>query len=392
MQADADIYVINPEGLEWLTKPVKTKSSTGRVVAQPDMRRWKQLGFDTLVVDELTCFKNSSSVRFKIMKPLIPTFDRRWGLTGSLMASGYENLFGQCYIIDHGRAFGPYVTHFRNRYFNQGYDGYSWELKHGAEELIQERLKDLIVRRKAEDFIDMPMVVNNVIKIQLPTNAMDFYDNIHDEMVAKIEGKTIIASNAGVATGKCRQIASGAIYLEPDLEITGFKLPKVKREWLELHDEKIKALLQLIEELQGSPLLVAYYFEHDLERIQTALGGNVPYIGKGVPAKKSKELVDQWNAGKIPVLLGSPQSMGHALNMQQSGNHVCWFSLTWDFEIYDQFVRRIRRQGSTHKRVFVHHLVAEDTVDEIMYEVLHKKDKQQSTFFDELKKLRRRRK
>jgi SNF2 family DNA or RNA helicase len=246
----------------------------------------------------------------------------------------------------------------------------------------------------AEDYLDMPTLVENNIMVALPEKVREFYEALEDDLLGSIDNKTIVADNAAVASGKCRQVANGGIYLTPDLEITGFKLPKQKREWLNLHYEKVDALADLIEELQGSPLLVAYDFEHDMDRIREKLGMDVPYIGGGVSTKRSIELEGLWNAGKLPVLFGHPQSMAHGLNLQEVGNHVCWHSLTWDFELYDQFIRRVRRQGNKSKRVFVHHILAEDTIDKTILYALKSKNRGQQALFkalQDLAKVKRRR-
>lgn len=168
-------------------------------------------------------------------------------------------------------------------------------------------------------------------------------------------------------------------------------MPKGTKEVAHLHDEKTEALAELIEELQGEPLLVAYDFKHDLERLQARLGKEVPYIGGGVSAKRSAELEILWNQGKLPVLLGHPQAMAHGLNLQEVGRHVAWHSLTWDFELYDQFIRRVRRQGNKSKKVFVHHFLMRDTIDEIMLYALKSKHRGQQALFTGLKELAKKR-
>lgn len=202
-----------------------------------------------------------------------------------------------------------------------------------------------------------------------------------------METAQIVASNAAVASGKCRQISNGAVYLTPEIE--SVLLTKGDREWVELHDAKLDALEELVNELQGSPLLVAYEFKHDLERILKRFGKDTPYIGSGVSMKKAKQIEEDWNKGKLPLLLGHPASMGHGLNLQEKGNHVCWFSPTWDYELYDQFNRRVRRQGNKANRVYVYRIITRNTVDERVVKALRSKKRGQDALFEALLEMRK---
>ena len=275
LQEEADIYVINPEGLEWLLQVEKRKTKTGRTQISVNMRRFKRLGFDTLVIDELSKFKHANTNRFKAMKLVLHTFARRWGLTGSPAANGLMGLFSQCYMLDEGRTLGRYITHYRSTYFEQGYDGFSWHLREGADEEIYERLRPLALRM-GDDLLDMPKLVENNIKVQLPPKVMEIYEHLEEDLIAKLEEGVVTAKTAAAASMKCRQVANGGIYLEPEVQAL-VKLPPSKRDWVDLHEEKLDALEDLVEELQGSPLLVAYDFNHDLERIKKRFGNDVPY-------------------------------------------------------------------------------------------------------------------
>lgn len=388
LKADADVYVINPEGLEWLLQVKKTKTPSGKTKVDVDLRRWKALGFDTLVVDELSKFKHVATNRFKALKLVLGTFSRRWGLTGSPASNGLLDLFGQCFVLDQGRTLGPYISHYRMKYFVPSHDGFNWTIRDGAEDEIYERLAPLALRMAADDYLDMPTLIENNIRVDLPSDVMQVYDRLENDLIAKLDNKLVVASNAAAASMKCRQVANGGIYLDPEVEAL-VKLPKSKREWANLHTEKVDALAELIEELQGSPLLVAYDFEHDLDRLRERLGKDIPYIGGGVTAKRSAELEKAWNAGQLPVLFGHPQAMAHGLNLQEMGHHVCWHSLTWDYELYDQFIRRVLRQGNKSKKVFVHHIIARGTVDEVVLAAVKSKRRGQNALFDALKKLRK---
>ena len=387
LKEEADIYVINPEGLEWLLQVQKTKTKTGKTQVKVDLRRWKKLGFDTLVIDELSKFKHVQTNRFKAMKLVLHTFSRRWGLTGSPAANGLLDLFGQCFVLDEGRTLGRYISHYRMQYFDQGYDGFSWSLKEGADEQIYERLRPLALRM-GDDLLDMPKLVENNIRVKLPEKVMKVYDELEEDLVTKLAEGIVTAKTAAVASGKCRQVASGGIYIDPEVQAL-VKLPTTKKEWVDLHEAKLDALQELIEELQGSPLLIAYDFGHDLERLRKRFGKDLPYIGGGVSTARSQELETKWNKGELPYLFGHPQSIAHGLNLQECGHHVAWHTLTWNYELYDQFNRRVRRQGNKAKRVFVHHILAEGTIDEVILATLKLKKRGQNALFEALKKIRK---
>lgn len=387
---DADIYIVNFDGLEWLLNVTKTKVGK-KTRVDVDVKRFKAFGFDTLVCDELTKLKNTQSIRFKAIKKVLHTFRRRWGLTGSPAANGLMDLFGQVYVIDMGRSLGQYITHYRMEYFVPSPNGFDWDIQDGGEDRIYERLSPLVLRMAAEDYLDLPQRVNNPIYVDLPPAARKVYEEMEEDLISQLEAGEIVAANTAVASGKCRQIASGGIYLTPDVTQL-IKPGKHKREVAHLHHEKTDALCELIDELQGSPILVAYDFAHDLDRIRERLDADVPYIGGGVTLKRSKELETKWNAGRLPYLFAHPASIAHGLNLQECGHHVGWYTLTWNYEEYDQFIKRVLRQGNTNKRVFVHHFLARDTVDDLaVYPSLQRKERGQNALFDALQALQRRR-
>ena len=389
LNRDADIYIVNPDGLDWLLGCTRIKLPSGRVAVTVDLKRFKSFGFDVLCVDELSKFKHIQSGRFKALKQVIGTFGRRWGLTGSPAANGLMDLFGQCYILDMGRTFGAYITKFRSQYFVPSYDGFGYLMRHGAEKEIYDRLRPLVLRLAAEDYVDMPDVVLNKIKFKLPDKAQKIYDELEQDLVAKLDGGVVTASTAAVAMIKCRQVASGGLYLDGRLATMDDPSPKRERKWQHIHDEKTDLLEDLVEELQGTPLLVAYDFAHDLDRLRKRFGKLFRVIGAGSTSAADAETEKLWNQGKLPLLFGHPMSVGHGLNLQQAGNHVAWYSLTWDYELYDQFNRRVRRQGNKHQTVFIHHLMAEDTVDEDMYYALLHKQRGQNALFKALLERRR---
>jgi len=347
LTSDADIHLINPEGLEWL-------------FAQKDRPQ-----YDVLIVDESTKFKNSQTKRFKALRMWLPSFRRRWILTGTPVPNGLMDLFGQIYLLDLGRALGRFITHYRRNFFVQsGYGGYQWDPQPDAFPRIIDQISPLVVRMSAEDYLKMPELIFQEILVSLPPAARKVYTSIEDDFYSEFEGGNIVASTAAVAGVKCRQVANGAVY-----DTEGTAIP--------LHDAKLEALDDLVEELSGSPVLILYEFEHDKERILKHLGrGEV--LGSGLSAARLDSLVKRFNAGSVPILLGHPAGMGHGLNLQGSCRHVIWFGIPWNLEHYDQAIARIYRQGQESDRVFVYHIAAENTLDQKVLRVLGQKDRDQS--------------
>lgn len=359
LMSRADVYLVNYEGLEWLARMMQ---ETG-------------LAFDMVVFDESSKLRNTTTKRFKLIRAILKWFKRRYILTGTPAPNGLEGLFGQIYTLDAGEALGRFVTHFRREYFDQ--DPFvpfpRFTLKAGAAERIYERIAPLVVRFD-DSQLDMPKRVDRTILIDLPKAARTIYQDLESTLIAQLDAsEVVVAKNAAVATHKLRQVANGGLYRQGD---TGG--------WQKMHDAKTEAVIELVEELEGQPALVAYEFHHDLERLQKAFPG-APHIGGGVSPKKALEIQKAWDAGDVPVLLGQPQAMAHGLNLQKGGRAVIWHSLTFNYEDYDQFNRRVYRQGQA-RRVFVYHLVARDTVDEvILNEALPRKGGTQGDLFRALK-------
>ena len=365
LKRKADIYVTTYEGMKWVS------------------RNWRALRdrVDTLAMDELSKLKHTRTARFKTFRPLLPWFRRRWGLTGSPAAQSLMNLFGECYALDLGRALGPYITHYRTQYFEQsGFGGYSWSPKPGAKSKIYKRLRDLCIHLDEKDFLKLPQLIENPILIDLPDDARRVYDDMEERLFSTLkDGTEVLSPNQGAALNKCRQIANGALYHEKN----------GKRTWSAIHDEKLDALEDLVDELQGDPIMVAYEFNHDLDRIKERLG-DVPHIGGGVSDKKATEIEDAWNNGDLPVVLVEPSSVAFGLNLQEGpGYQIAWFADTWNYEYYDQLIRRLRRPGQKSKKVIVHHLVAKDTVDEAMVNSRRRKERTQNGLLRALRSYRR---
>lgn len=382
LMEDADVYVINSEGLPWLLDSTKTKTRAGRTRVDVNPAAFAKLGFDTLCIDELSKMKHPNTSRFKALKQVLHTFKRRWGLTGSPSANGLMDLFGECYVLDLGKALGPYITHYRNQFFTQvDKQGFVWVPKKGSEAQIYARLKPLMLRFGAEDYLDMPDLIEHDISVELPPVARELYDRLEDAMIAAIDERVVTAANAAVASNKCSQVAAGGIYLDPDVAPL-LRVQKGKREWALIHDEKTDALEDLIDELQGQQLLIAYEYNHDLERIAARFKAAVTVLGKGVSPKDMVEYERAWNAGEIVNLAIQPASGAHGLNLQgASAAHVCWYTPTWNYELYDQLVRRLRRQGTNATRIWSHRIIAKDTVDEDRVAALTRKERGQNALF-----------
>jgi SNF2 family DNA or RNA helicase len=367
---DADMHVINPEGLEWLYETLRN---------DPKYRNaWP---WDMLVVDESTKFKHTNTKRFKLLKPMLNNFNRRYILTGTFAPNGMMDVFGQAYILDQGASLGRYITHFRNSFFYpSGYGGYDWQLRDGADLQIMDRLKPIVLRMSAEDWLDMPDKTVNLIYVSMPPEALRKYRTLEKEFFAKLDKGVVNAVNAGALSMKLRQFASGAVYTDREGAYEA------------VHTAKIDALMDLIEEQGGEPLLVAYEFRHDLEAIQAAHKAvykkPAAIIGAGASRAEEARAVADWNAGKLPVMLMNPASGSYGLNLQQVGRAVCWYSLTWNLEHYEQFNDRIYRQGVSGS-VVIHHILTKSTMDSIMYQRLQGKDKIQQAIMDAVKRYRK---
>lgn len=331
-----DIYLINPEGLKWLMQ----NGGPAR------------LGVDMLILDESTKFKDSSTARFKLIKPILHYFKRRYILTGNPNPNGYGDLFGQMYVCDRGEALGQYVTHFRNNYFvplaQSGHVVYSWGLQPGAAERIHERLRPKVMRLDAEDHLEMPELITNDIIVDLPPDVMKTYRQMENDFLVELGDATILSANAAALGVKLRQIANGGLYDE-------FHVAH------HLHDAKTAALVDLVEQLQGQPLLLAYEFKHDLDRILRVFP-DAPNL-TGATGIKLDLMIDEFNDGRVPLQLAHPAAAGHGLNLQENCHNVGFYGLTWDLDLYNQFFRRVWRQGNKSKYVMLHRILADKTRD-----------------------------
>jgi len=349
LRAEAEIYIINRENVDWLVN----KSGI-------------PFDFDMVVIDELSSFKSHQSKRFKSLLKVRPFIKRIIGLTGTPSGNGLMDLWAQFRILDMGKRLGRYISHYRNAYFlpdkRNGERIFTYKAAEGAEQRIYERISDITISMKACEYLNLPECIINEVPVFMDGKEIMIYKTLKKDMVATIKGEEIDAANAAVLSGKLLQMANGCIYDE-------------EKKSLRIHDRKLDALEDLIESANGKPVLVAYWFKHDLDRIRERF--SVREI------KTSKDITD-WNEGKIPVAVIHPASAGHGLNLQTGGSTLIWFSLTWSLELYQQCNARLHRQGQKDT-VVIHHIIAKGTIDEDVMAALLKKEKIQTALIDAVK-------
>lgn len=348
LQQDADIYIVNRENLAWLYEN-------------------SRLDFDMVVLDELSSFKNHQSKRFRAMKAMRPKVKRIVGLTGTLTGNGLMDLWAEFRILDMGERLGRYISQYRNLYFKpdkrNGMVVYSYKPLPGAEEAIYHQISDITMSMKATDYLEMPELVSVAKEVRLSETEKKRYDELKKSLVLELPGGEVTSANAASLTLKLSQMANGAIYTDD-------------KNVVNIHDRKLEALEDLVESANGKSVLVAYWFKHDKDRIRERM-----------EARELKEPQDfaDWNAGKIPVALIHPASAGHGLNLQKGGSILIWFGLTWSLELYQQTNARLWRQGQADKTVIIQHIVAKDTIDERILNVLKHKDGTQAALIDAVK-------
>lgn len=349
---DADIYIINRENVVWIVNQFKRKP-------------WP---FDCVVIDELSSFKSSKAQRFRALKRVRPQIRRIIGLTGTPAGNGLMDLWAECYLLDGGKALGRTITGYRDQYFTPGRRNdmviYDWNLRKGAHEQIMDRLKPLCISMKTEDYLSLPDRITIERTFTLSAKSMKQYKRLERDLLLCVDGETIDAVNAAALNTKLQQISSGAVYADDG---------SVKV----LHDDRLDALDQILEEAQGENVLVFYAFKHELDRIKER-------HPEAVEIREPGAIAD-WKAGKIKLLLAHPASAGHGLNLQSGGHISVWFGLTTSLELYQQALKRLHRQGQTKTcKNFV--LMAKGTYDErIYYDILTPKDGRQETVLSALK-------
>ncbi|MBG9986246.1 DEAD/DEAH box helicase [Facklamia sp. DSM 111018] len=349
LKQEVEIYIINRENVTWLIE-----------------KSGYQFDFDMVIIDELSSFKSHAAKRFKSLLKVRPFIERIVGLTGTPSSNGLMDLWAQFRILDKGERLGRFITHYRQRYFEpdqrNGMVIYSYKPKPEAEEAIYNQIEDITVSMKAEDYLDMPDFITNEVVVRLSDKERKVYDEMRKEMIVEVKDKEIDAINAASLSNKLLQMASGSVYDE-------------QKESVWIHDRKLDALEDLVEAANGKPLLVVYWFKHDLTRITQRFD---------VKVLKTQQDFQDWNKGLIPIALIHPASAGHGLNLQAGGSTLVWFSLTWSLELYQQTNARLYRQGQKES-VVVHHIITEDTIDEDVMKALRLKDKFQNQLMEAVK-------
>ena len=345
----ADLYLINRENLDWLI----TKSDY-------------DFDFDMVVIDELSSFKNYKAKRFTSLMKVRHKIDRIVGLTGTPSSNGLMDLFAEFKVLDMGERLEYYISRYRDKYFlpdkRNGMQIYSWKPRENAEQEIYDKISDITISMKSVDFLDMPELVINEVPVSLEMAEKQKYDKFKADLVLQLKDADIDAANAAVLSNKLLQMANGAIYDEFNVSH-------------HIHDQKLDTLEDLIEGANGKPILIAYWFQHDLERIKERFK---------VRRIKTATDIEEWNKGNIPVAVIHPASAGHGLNLQTGGSNLVWFGLTWSLELYQQTNARLWRQGQ-NETVVIHHIIAKDTIDEDVMLALKLKDKTQSSLIDAVK-------
>ena len=355
LREKADITLINRENLQWLVE-----------------KSGEPFDYDMVVIDELSSFKNHQAKRFKALMKVRAKVKRIVGLTGTPSSNGLMDLFAEFRILDMGARLGRFIGQYRNTYFKpdkvNGPIVYSYKLLPGAEDAIYERISDITISMKAKDHLKMPELVNTKYMVHLSDKEKKKYEDMKKELVLALPEGEVTAANAASLSNKLSQMANGAVYADNE-------------EVFSVHDRKLDALEDIIESANGKPVLIAYWFKHDLSRIEERL------TKKNIPFQKldSSISMKKWNEGKIPIALIHPASAGHGLNLQSGGSTLVWFGITWSLELYQQTVARLYRQGQTSKTVTVIHILTKDTVDEKIMKALADKDTAQSALIDAVK-------
>ena len=350
LRQNTHIHIINRENVQWLVEDSGIE--------------WK---YDMVIIDELSSFKSYQAKRFRSLMKVRPLVKRIVGLTGTPSSNGLMDLWAEFRLLDMGKRLGRFITHYRDEFFlpdkRNGMQIFSYKPKPGAEDEIYRRIGDITISMRSTDFLRMPDCVMNTVPVILSKAERAKYDSLKRDLILRLNGIEIDAVNAASLSGKLCQLANGAIYDED-------------KRTLNFHDRKLDALEDLIEGANGKPVLIAYWFKHDLARIQKRFE---------VRELKSSKDIAEWNAGRIPIAAIHPASAGHGLNLQAGGSTMVWFGLTWSLELYQQTNARLWRQGQQADTVIIHHIITRDSIDEQIMESLHRKDKTQTALIAAVK-------
>lgn len=351
----ADIYIINRENVQWLVEDSGIP-----------------FNYDMVIIDELSSFKNHKAKRFKALMKVRPLIKRMVGLTGTPTGNGLMDLWAEFRLLDMGKRLGRFIGKYRDDYFTpdkrNGQIIFSYKPLPFAEDAIYRQISDITISMKSTDHLKMPELISSEYPVKLSEPELKRYEELKRDLVLQLPGGDITAANAASLSGKLSQMANGAVYSDT-------------QEIIRIHDRKLDALEDLIEAANGKPVLVAYWFRHDLERITERLRHNKIKFSR----LDSSESIRNWNSGELPVALIHPASAGHGLNLQQGGSTLIWFGLTWSLELYQQTNARLWRQGQTENTVVVQHIITKDTIDERILKALREKNSTQAALINSVK-------
>ncbi len=347
LRQKADLYIINRENVQWLVE------SSGM-----------PFDFDMVVIDEMSSFKNHQSKRFKALRNVRPFVKRIIGLTGTPCSNGLMDLWAQFRLLDKGQRLGKRIGQYRDAYFKPDWNGFTYSLLPGADKAIYDKIADISISMKTTDYLQMPELISVSVPVYLDAWEMERYSKMEKDMVLPYMGEDITAANAAVLCGKLVQLASGCIYTDDS-------------EAMLVHDRKLDALEDLIEAQNGRPALVAFWYQHERQRIMERF--------EGARELKTDQDIADWNAGRIPIALIQPSSAGHGLNLQEGGSTIIWFTMPWSLELYQQTNARLWRQGQRAESVVIQHLTAAGTIDEDIMLALTSKDLVQSKMMEAVK-------
>ena len=389
LRKDVDIYIINFEGLRWLLNaeydsPHKPKFRRKLLYSDKFI---SILNPDLLVIDELSKCKDPFSLQTKAIRKLAEYTTRHIGLTGTPAANSLMDVFGQTLVMDGGKSLGTSITRFKKEFFIQQPYGFKWDIRHGADREIKDKIAHLVTQKPcdSDDTARIPELKEIEMTFELPTDARQVYDELKKDFISYFKDNEINAANAAAKTIKLRQIASGGLYLFEKKDLPFQEILKKyrgcisqNRQTMLIHSKKAEMLNGLILGHNNHPLLVFYHFMHDVESITNVLG-NIPILDNDA-IKNNPSIINDWNAGKLPVLLAHPKSVGYGLNLQESGANVCFYTLDWSYELYEQALRRVLRQGNPNKETRCYYLLANDTIEDYVLRTLRNKEHVQKSF------------
>lgn len=392
LREPADIYVLNYDGLEWFQQELKemTRKQRGKPRPEPP--------FNFLICDESTCIKSATSQRFKMVQRMLPFFKRRVILSATPTPNSLEDLWSQIYVLDEGERLEPYITYYRDKYFYAAdRNGYQLKVHPHLVKTIYNKVADITLRLDRKDYLELPERVNNIVDVPMPDRIAEAYEELENEFFTEINGQEIDAETAATRSTKLRQLVQGSVYDK--------KIPKQKQTFKTHHAAKMDRMIEVVDGA-GGPVIIAYQFAFEEEEILRRLQPRrnhglyrknhvkaISSINRDTPGAKREEIMAQWNAGELDALVVHPKVIAHGVNLQEGPGHtIIWVGLPWSWDQYHQLIGRIDRQGQRSKRIIIHHLIMPDTIDEVVYASLQRKEGEQFDLLNYLREYRKNKK